>query len=31
MKEIIRCLKRFVARELFGILRGGPAVRTAPA
>jgi transposase len=31
MKEIIRCLKRFVAREVFGILRGGPAVRTAPA
>lgn len=29
MKEIIRCLKRFVAREVFGILRGGPAVRTA--
>jgi transposase len=31
MKEIIRCLKRFVAREVFGILRGGPAVRTAAA
>ncbi len=31
MKEIIRCLKRFVAREVFSILRGGPAVRTAPA
>ncbi|QPN58855.1 IS110 family transposase [Synechococcus sp. CBW1002] len=31
MKEIIRCLKRFVAREVFGILRGGPAVRTATA
>jgi transposase len=29
MKEIIRCLKRFVARKVFGILRGGPAVRTA--
>jgi hypothetical protein len=29
MKEIIRCLKRFVAREVFGILHGGPAVRTA--
>jgi len=29
MKEIIRCLKRFVAREVFGILRGGPAIRTA--
>ena len=24
MKEIIRCLKRFVAYEVFGILRGGP-------
>jgi hypothetical protein len=31
MKEIIRCLKRFVARQVFSILRGGPAVRTAPA
>ena len=31
MKEIIRCLKRFVAREVFRILRGGPAVRTAAA
>jgi transposase len=31
IKEIIRCLKRFVAREMFGILRGGPAVRTAAA
>lgn len=31
MKEIIRCLKRFVAREVFGILRDGPPVRTAPA
>jgi len=29
IKEIMRCLKRFVAREVFGILRGGPAVRTA--
>ena len=29
MKEILRCLKRFVAREVFGILRDGPAVRTA--
>jgi transposase len=31
MKEVIRCLKRFVAREVFGILRGGPAIRTAAA
>ena len=31
IKEIIRCLKRFVAREMFGVLRGGPAVRTAAA
>ena len=29
VEEITRCLKRFVARELFGTLRGGPAVRTA--
>ena len=29
VEEIIRCLKRFVARELFGTLRGGPAVGTA--
>lgn len=28
IKESIRCLKRFVAREVFGILRGGAAVRT---
>ena len=31
IREIIRCLKRFVAREVFGILRGGPAVRSAAA
>ena len=31
MKGIIRCLKRFVAREVFGILRGGPAAWTAAA
>ena len=29
MKEIIRCLKQFVAREVCGILRGAPAFRTA--
>ena len=29
VEEIIRYLKRFVARGLFGTLRGGPAVRTA--
>jgi hypothetical protein len=31
MKEIIRCLKRFLAREVSGILHGGSAVRTAAA
>ena len=31
IREIIRCLRRCVAREVFGILRGGPTVRMAAA
>ena len=29
--EIMRCLKRFIAREVFHTLLGRPAVRTAAA
>ena len=29
--EILRCLKRFIAREVFRILMGRPAVRTEAA
>ncbi len=30
-KEILRCLKRFIAREVFHLLRGRPPLRTAAA